>query len=420
VRVRKDDALAIAVTEVLYGAPRDADGFFLVPGIYSAPHGGHAGYNSSDPLADEHLPLTDDEISMVVVPALGLLPNASGLVVSAASDDLLLRTVRGCMPRRGPRTPKFKAYVHDNVASKHVAATAETLENIMQWRCRVDVDCNTLLERRLFHHADFHRLWPLHRTGEDCHGHVVWCERIGQIQTADLFSRFSPSDMVLLRTQVHELMQHCALEEGAAHGVQLCKHSHIVDLSGLTIMEFRRVAGSMKPLFKLLEEQYPHSLFSLFLLNAPIIFRVVWEIVQLWVDRETVMRINIHGKLGPESRASLAAAGISERALPSWAGGTSEGLTAFGLLEDIIDSGRGGKAGLSATMIARIERARAEAGQLLSGASDVEQPATPRNSPVPTAKATATLPRLGWVVLGLVGAWAVVAAAVVLATRAPQ
>ena len=223
---------------------------------------------SLDPLALETLALTRAELVKIAGPAIGLLPDRQ-LVMAHCTDDILLRVVRGCIGKV-PRSGDFKRFVaegSDN--SAHVAAVAEALWAIARWRSRADVNASTLLTRSLFDAPAFHRLWPVSLFGKDRFGHLVWCESLSQVQASELFARFSLSQILLLRAQISELMQHEAQKEGVRKGALLSKHVHIIDVSATTVIKFRQFATQLRPVVKLLGDQYPGTLHALFIVNAP-------------------------------------------------------------------------------------------------------------------------------------------------------
>jgi hypothetical protein len=147
--------------------------------------------------------------------------------------------------------------VHQHLFSPHVGAAAEALFKIYEWRTRVDVQANTILERHLDGANDFHAKWPCILNGVDKYGHVIFSERVAQINTTALMTRFTINDILLLRTQVQEQFQRSTVEEGARRSVMLGRHTHLIDLAGTSLFEFYRVSSRLKPLFGLLQEQYP-------------------------------------------------------------------------------------------------------------------------------------------------------------------
>jgi len=154
--------------------------------------------NSTSPLADEVIPLTREELKFVVVPVLNLIRDKN--VSACISDDILLRTVRGLM-NKAPQTEEWKVEVLKGT-SVHCAVVCETLERIISWRTRSDVQANDILKMSLQGADDFHRWWPVHITGCDSDGHVVVCERLKEIHADALLAKFSLTQILTYRVQV--------------------------------------------------------------------------------------------------------------------------------------------------------------------------------------------------------------------------
>jgi len=109
-----------------------------------------------DPICDETLPLTDDEVSLVVLPMLTLLQFFHVDPTSDVSDDIMTRTVRGYI-NQIPHSHQYLNMMHEKKFSPHVCAAAEAIHRIYDWRTRVDVQANTILDRHLDGAEDFHR-----------------------------------------------------------------------------------------------------------------------------------------------------------------------------------------------------------------------------------------------------------------------
>ena len=95
------------------------------PAVYvTHPHGRTTfAVTNDNPICDESLPLTDDELSLVVLPMLTLLQSFHVDPCFDLSDDTLLRTVRGYI-NRWPHTQRFLDLVHQHLFSPHVGAAA--------------------------------------------------------------------------------------------------------------------------------------------------------------------------------------------------------------------------------------------------------------------------------------------------------
>jgi len=104
----------------------------------------------------------------------------------------------------------------------------------------------------------------------------------------------------------------------------------------MSMSQFSSLKSILLPIFKFAEEQYPNTLWKLFVCNAPTIFRAIWAIVKPLLDPETAAKVNICG--GPaNAKAAMMAEGIPSKALPAWVGGAyGESGAAFDLIERMI------------------------------------------------------------------------------------
>jgi hypothetical protein len=182
--------------------------------------------NFNNPFADEFVPLTEEELELVVAPMLRFIDQDKFCLAESCCDSIILRTVRGTM-NKTPTTEKWKSLVSSCQVSVHCGASGEIIEQIHLWRTREDIQANNLLSRTLVGAEDFHRLWPVSITGYDDIGHPIICERLRDIQTDVLTAQFSLSEILVFRAQVHEMIQLCTTREGKRRHQDLSKHSHV-------------------------------------------------------------------------------------------------------------------------------------------------------------------------------------------------
>ena len=69
---------------------------------------------------------------------------------------------------------------------------------------------------------------------------------------------------------VIEIMHH----DDPYHYHQNYKHIHVIDLAGVTMTDFSKLKKILPPIFKQTGDQYPNSLYKLFITNAPSLFTV--------------------------------------------------------------------------------------------------------------------------------------------------
>jgi len=294
-------------------------------------------------ITEESLDFTDEEIDLVIKPALDIL----GLdrVRDYCSEDLLYRCVRG-YNNNAPNTDKWKQCGVD--FGNHVGAVVEGLDCIMEFRSRDEVQANSLLSRRLPKNETFHELWPMSITGTDVHGHVIQCERLSDIATVGVAQAFERQELLLHITQRQEAVQIIQTKESMRRssegGERTYKHVHVIDLQGLSIFQFYKMKNTVLPVFKHLGDQFPNTLWKLFAINSPSVFSTIWGIVKKFIDPETAAKVNILSVSETTEVKRFQEAGIPLDQLPSWVtGGTSTTVTSLkDALEECLREGVSG------------------------------------------------------------------------------
>ena len=169
-----------------------------------------------------------------------------------------------------PEVPKWVAAMED--MTPHAAAVGEGLEKIMAWRKRMQA--RTLLREHLEGAEKFYELWPFTCGGADDQGHLIFFERLREINYAEVLRTYTIDDILKYRAQAHELIQYWQLQEGHKQGRTIYKHLHVIDVGGITMRDFFKIKAVLQPIFKQTGDQYPNSLYRLFITNAPGIFQV--------------------------------------------------------------------------------------------------------------------------------------------------
>jgi hypothetical protein len=206
-----------------------------------------------------------------------------------------------------------------------------------------------LLTKHLPKEAEFSRGWPTCIYGEDDTGHVVFMERIEaraprnrtprtrlpasrvrhtqDIDTEFLAKSLTLDKMLDLRAQVFEALN---LEKdfiSRRRGYLVYKHISVVDLKNLKMSHFsKEVRSVIKAIIGLGSDFYPESLWKLYLINAPMIFRTVWAVIKPMVHPETLAKTFI---LGGEKDflPVLTREGLPLSSVPACSGGKHTGTT---------------------------------------------------------------------------------------------
>jgi len=178
----------------------------------------------------------------------------------------------------------------------------EMYQNMLQWRKEMRMD-NVLTE-------DFSTEWPIinrafphgyHKV--DKYGRPLYIERVGQIKAKELFDNMS--DETLLRTHV------CQYEELFKVKFPACQRARnrmvetsftVLDLrgAGYSIMLDTKLQQFIKLFTSCDGNNYPETMGTLVVANAPTIFSMIWPMIRGWLNARTVSKIHITSSNGME------------------------------------------------------------------------------------------------------------------------
>jgi hypothetical protein len=191
-----------------------------------------------------------------------------------------------------------------------------------------------LLETVLPGCASFNAAWPGRLAGTDEQGHLIWVERLADINLAAL-EGLSDEELVLHRAQVMETLCVRKRAAGAAHKRLFQKHIYVLDCHGMNPLKLllpsvRRILGVVS---KVSSDCYTETLLRAYVVNAPPVLRVVWAALKPMMHPKTQAKVRIMGgKLVREAGKD----GVSLAALPTFLGGGHECTSMLQAIEEEI------------------------------------------------------------------------------------
>mmetsp|Transcript_6061 Transcript_6061/g.21398 ORF Transcript_6061/g.21398 Transcript_6061/m.21398 type:complete len:114 (+) Transcript_6061:118-459(+) len=96
----------------------------------------------------------------------------------------------------------------------------------------------------------------------------------------------------------------------------------------------------LQKIFHIGSTYYPESMWKIYLVNSPLIFRAIWAIIKPWLHPVTLSKIQIIGS-AKEAIKKMNEEGIPIEAIPDWMGGKHPGVSTHDYISQIIERRRG-------------------------------------------------------------------------------
>lgn len=213
--------------------------------------------------------------------------------------------------------------------------TVKAMQMIVKWRDEVHHE--RFLQERLPQDEEFHTVWPERVHGADKYGHLIVASRFQEVDTDSLHKNFEEQHMLRLQGQKMAALQQHKADHAKTLGTQRYKHIIVTDLDGVGL---GILGGSKRGIIKQLMDvggnYYPESVWKIFIINAPFVFRALWAIVTTMIHPITAAKVNVLGS-PKDAMKKMAEFGIEPEQLPTWMGGKSEGRPLFDILKEYID-----------------------------------------------------------------------------------
>jgi len=131
----------------------------------------------------------------------------------------------------------------------------------------------------------------------DKKGRPIYIERLGKVNYDEIWKVTTKERFLKYYARHNERFITRVLPPcSEAAGTRLHQGIHILDLSGMSLKTASSgVLDLAKALMKMCQNYYPEVMGEMYIVNAPMIFYGVWNIVKLWIDDRTKQKIHIHG-----------------------------------------------------------------------------------------------------------------------------
>jgi len=216
--------------------------------------------------------------------------------------------------------------------------TVKAFVGICDWRD--EVGFYDYLYKRLNQDEEFYNYWPEYIYGNDKYGHPLVSMHVEQID-ADKLTQMDEAHVLRLQGQKQALYSYHKKVVSAQIGVQRYKYSLLVDLNGagMSLLSGKK-RTIIKKVFDVGADHFPESIWKIYVVNTPFLFRAAWAMVKPWIHPITQAKVNIFGAPADAKKAMMAD-GFPEESLPDWLGGGSKGIKTFDYLVNTIKSNEG-------------------------------------------------------------------------------
>uniref|UniRef100_A0A7S4UD49 CRAL-TRIO domain-containing protein n=1 Tax=Guillardia theta TaxID=55529 RepID=A0A7S4UD49_GUITH len=161
--------------------------------------------------------------------------------------------------------------------------------------------------------------WPEKMYGHDKWGHFIQGVRAGEVDTDSLMT-LSDEALESLQGQKMSAYQIYKHEWMMQNGSQRYKHTLCVDLTNMSMNMLRgKKRQVLQKIFHIGSTYYPESMWKIYLVNSPLIFRAIWAIIKPWLHPVTLSKIQIIGS-AKEAIKKMNEEGIPIEAIPDWMG----------------------------------------------------------------------------------------------------
>eukprot|EP00939_MAST-03C_sp_MAST-3C-sp1_P005377 g5377.t1 len=208
--------------------------------------------------------------------------------------------------------------------------TLEVLRKTLRWRRSVGYA--KFARSRLPDDEMFYQFYPERIMGTDRYGHIVTSTTIGDLNTDVLVNDFEIDHLKRLQAQKLCLLTELKTLTSRRLGFRTYKHSAVIDLKGMTLS---MVAGdgkrALQGIMGIGNSYFPESLWKMYLVNAPFVFKAVWNVVSPFIHPITKAKIRIE-RDPAVARQKMLDDGVPLTSIPEYLGGKARGVDCVDML----------------------------------------------------------------------------------------
>ncbi|KAL0578634.1 hypothetical protein V5O48_003377 [Marasmius crinis-equi] len=139
--------------------------------------------------------------------------------------------------------------------------------------------------------------WPMWFHKTDKLGRPLNVHYLGAMNVKKLYSACSPErHWQTVLANAESLTREVIPAAVRVHGESAKSVFVVVDLDGFSLGQFWQMKGLVQKSFQMSQDYYPETMGSLFVINAPPTFTLIWSAIKPWLAKETVEKTDILGK----------------------------------------------------------------------------------------------------------------------------
>eukprot|EP00282_Hemiselmis_andersenii_P029826 CAMPEP_0169453796 /NCGR_PEP_ID=MMETSP1042-20121227/14942_1 /TAXON_ID=464988 /ORGANISM="Hemiselmis andersenii, Strain CCMP1180" /LENGTH=329 /DNA_ID=CAMNT_0009565839 /DNA_START=220 /DNA_END=1206 /DNA_ORIENTATION=+ len=197
--------------------------------------------------------------------------------------------------------------------------TLKSITSIAEWR--QSVNYYNIFNTALPGFADFHANWKESIAGPDSYGHMIQVIRIQDVDV-DAIEKMDQKQLEALQGQ--KMKAYAVYKEDMARqrGTQRYKHTLLIDLTHIkmSMVSSSNKRHALQHIFGIGSKFFPETIWKIYLINGPMIFRAVFSAIKPILAPETIAKIQMTGSF-ESSLKKMEADGIPRSAIPEWMGG---------------------------------------------------------------------------------------------------
>ena len=144
--------------------------------------------------------------------------------------------------------------------------------------------------------------------GNDYEGRVILIERVTNYKPDEIFKHFTIEDIEDHLIQIHERLMFIEMPiSSMVFKKRIDNTMLIVDLKNVNVTSMfkSKFKSFIKTATKIGQDYYPEILSKSFFINSPMIFKAIWAIISLWMDKKTIAKFEFESGDGLKRLAQL-------------------------------------------------------------------------------------------------------------------